>query len=239
MTGQTLGSVHLAGAAAVVGTVGTVGAAALAFFVLLFVAHQLFAWRRATGDRRQQLKWLLAGAVIAVACAVLNFASLDALTGATQRALDDASDLGIVVLPLSIAIGILRYHLWEIDRLVSRTLSYALLTGVLVSAFAGVVLVTTRVLPFSSPVGVAASTLCAAALFNPLRGRFQRLVDRRFNRSRYDRDATVSRFAGRLRHAMDLGSVTRELLDVVGETLGPAHASIWVATQLSRARRQR
>ena len=99
--------------------------------------------------------------------------------------------VGVAALPISIGVGILKYRLYEIDRLISRTLSYAIVTGTLVVVFLGLVVLTTRVLPFSSPVGVAASTLAAAALFNPLRRRVQRTVDRRFNRARYDADAIV------------------------------------------------
>ena len=111
-------------------------------------------------------------------------------------------------LPIAIGVAILRYRLYEIDRLVSRTLAYAVLTAVLVGTFAGIVLLTTRVLPFSSPVAVAASTLAVAALFNPLRTRVQRLVDRRFNRARYDRDALVAAFGAKLRDAVDSETVS-------------------------------
>ena len=124
--------------------------------------------------------------------------------------------LGLIALPISIGIGILRYRLYDIDRLISRTLSYTLLTGLLVGVFAGLVLLTTRVLPFSSPVGVAASTLAAAALFSPLRSRLQRLVDRRFNRARYDAEATVAAFGLRLRDAVDVETVLDELADRCG-----------------------
>lgn len=105
--------------------------------------------------------------------------------------LGKAGFLGLTALPISIGIGILRYRLYDIDRS-SRARSYALLTGLLVGVLAGLVILTTRVLPFSNPVGVAAATLAAAALFTPLRVRLQRLVDRRFNRARYDADATVA-----------------------------------------------
>ena len=91
--------------------------------------------------------------------------------------------VGIAALPISIAVGILRYRLYGIDRLISRTLTYLILTGLLVGVFVGIVVLATRVLPFSSPVAVAASTLAAAALFNPLRRRVQHVVDRRFNRA--------------------------------------------------------
>ena len=134
----------------------------------------------------------------------------------------------VIALPIGIGVGILKYRLYAIDRLISRTLSYAIITGLLVSVFAGIVLLMTRVLPFSSPVGVAASTLAAAALFNPLRRRVQRLVDRRFNRARYDAQSAVAGFSGRLRDAVDLDTISGELLDVVGQTIAPAHASIWI-----------
>jgi hypothetical protein len=106
--------------------------------------------------------------------------------------------IGIIALPVSIGIGILKYRLYDIDRIISRTLAYALVTGLLVGVYTGLVLLATQVLRFSSPVAVAASTLAAAALFNPVRRRVQRAVDRRFNRTRYDADAAVETFAARL-----------------------------------------
>jgi hypothetical protein len=105
---------------------------------------------------------------------------------------------GLIALPVSIGVGILRYRLYEIDRIISRTLAYALVTGLLVGVYAGLVLLATQVLAVSSPVAVAASTLVAAALFMPLRRRVQHAVDRRFNRTRYDADRMVAQFAARL-----------------------------------------
>ncbi len=134
----------------------------------------------------------------------------------------------VAALPIGIGVGILRYRLYEIDRIISRTLSYALLTGSLIAVFAGLVLLTTRVLPFSSPVGVAASTLTAAALFSPLRRRVQRLVDRRFNRARYDAEALVARFGARLRDAVDSETVVAELAGAAASSVEPAHISVWV-----------
>ena len=136
--------------------------------------------------------------------------------------------MALLGLPIGIGIGILRYRLYDIDRLISRTLSYALLTGLLVGVFIGLVLLTTRVLPFSSPVGVAASTLLAAALFSPLRNRLQRLVDRRFNRAHYDAEATVAAFGSRLRDAVDPETVLSELATAAGGSLQPAHVTVWV-----------
>src|SRR5216683_1743201 len=123
---------------------------------------------------------------------------------------------------------ILKYRLYEIDRIISRTLAYALVTGLLVGVYAGLVLLATHVRSVSSPVAVAASTLAAAALFNPLRRRVQRAVDRRFNRARYDADRMVAQFAARLKDAVDLDSVRDDLAGVVHAVLEPAHVSVWI-----------
>ena len=112
-------------------------------------------------------------------------------------------------------VAILKYRLFDIDRIVSRTLAYTIVTGLLVGLYAGLVLLATRVLSVSSPVAVAAATLAAAALFNPLRHRVQRDVDRRFNRARYDTDQMVTAFAARLQGAVNLGAVRDDLTGVV------------------------
>ncbi len=131
-------------------------------------------------------------------------------------------------IPLAIGVGILKFRLYDIDRVISRTLSYAILTALLVGTFVGLVVLTTDALPFSSTVGVAASTLAAAALFNPLRGRVQKAVDRRFNRARYDAERTVAAFAAQLRDAVDLDAVQTELLAVVRHAVEPSHATVWL-----------
>ena len=136
---------------------------------------------------------------------------------------------GLAALPVSIGVAILRYRLYDIDRIISRTLAYALVTGMLIGVFAGLVLLTTDVLSLSSPVAVAASTLAAAALFNPLRQRVQRVVDRRFNRTRYNADRTVAAFAARLKDAVDVTAVRDDLTTVVQQTLEPAHVSLWIS----------
>ena len=125
--------------------------------------------------------------------------------------------------------GILKYRLYDIDRIISRTLAYGIVTGLLVGMYAGLVLLATRVLSFHTPVAVAAATLAAAALFNPLRRRVQQAVDRRFNRARYDADQAVAAFAGRLKDAVDLDSVRDDLAGVVQHALEPAHVSVWVS----------
>ena len=137
--------------------------------------------------------------------------------------------IGILALPVSIGFGILRFRLYDIDRIISRTLAYAILTGTLVGIYAGLVLLATQVFRFHAPVAVAAATLAAAALFNPVRRRVQRVVDRRFNRARYDADQTVVAFAARLKDAVDLDTVRDDLSGVVQQALEPAHLSLWIS----------
>ncbi len=198
-------------------------------FSLIWVGRQVRAYRRATGETSQQLKWLMVGGVVCVIGFVLSVALSSQLTSTLLgRVVSDAGTLAIAALPVSIGVGILRYRLYEIDRLISRTISYAIVTGLLVGMFAGIVVLATHVLPFSSPVAVAASTLAAAALFNPLRLRVQRLVDRRFNRARYDAEAIVAAFTMRLREAVDLDTVRSELLRAVDGAVQPALASVWI-----------
>jgi hypothetical protein len=126
-------------------------------------------------------------------------------------------------------VAVLKYRLYEIDRIISRTLAYAIVTGLLVGVYAGLVLLATQVLDIKSPVAVAVSTLAAAGLFSPVRRRVQRAVDRRFNRARYDADQTVAAFAARLKDAVDLDAVRDDLAGVVHEALEPAHLSLWIS----------
>jgi hypothetical protein len=182
---------------------------------------QIASWRRSSGERRQQLKWLMSGAAVCGVFAVASFGS--------SASLWEILIIGIIALPVSIGVGILKYRLYDIDRIISRTLAYALVTGLLVGLYAGLVLLATQVLGFASTGAVAASTLAAAALFTPLRRRVQRIVDRRFNRARYDADAAVEAFATRLAGAVALPEVRADLLAVVGGALEPAHLSVWLA----------
>ena len=185
------------------------------------LAWQITSWRRSSGERRQQLKWLMSGAVVCGIFAIASFGS--------SASLWEILIIGIIALPVSIGIGILKYRLYDIDRIISRTVGYALVTGLLVGMYAGLVLLATQVLRFSSPVAVAASTLAAAALFTPVRRRVQHAVDRRFNRARYDADAAVEAFAARLTGAVALPEVRADLVAVVGQALEPAHLAVWLA----------
>jgi len=200
----------------------------LLFAGIVWLASRVPAYRAARGERREQLKWLIFGgttAVVGLTASVMLSGQHGVLGSISSVAI-----LGLLGLPLAIGIGITKYRLYDIDRLISRTLAYALLTALLVGLFVGLVLLTTRVLPFSSPVGVAASTLAAAALFAPLRNRLQRLVDRRFNRARYDAEATVAAFGARLRDAVDPETVLEELATAASGSLQPAHVSVWLKT---------
>ena len=130
---------------------------------------------------------------------------------------------------MCLGVAILKYRLYDIDRIISRTLAYAIVTGLLIGLYAGLVLLATQVLSLHTPVAVAASTLAAAALFNPLRRRVQQLVDRRFNRARYDAEQTAAAFAARLKDAVDLDSVRDDLARTVHQALEPAHVSVWIS----------
>jgi hypothetical protein len=207
--------------------VSVVGSLLYVAFCVACVGRQIVSYRRSSGEYRQQLKWLLSGGAISIAGLLLAM-SISNSSLLVLRVVGFVSFLSVIALPVGIGVGILKYRLYDIDRLISRTLSYAILTGLLVGVFVGIVVLTTDVLPFSSPVGVAASTLAAAALFNPLRLRVQRLVDRRFNRARYDAEAIVAAFTLRLRDAVDLDTIRNELLHAVDGAVQPAHASVWL-----------
>ena len=177
---------------------------------------------RSAGEERLQLKWFAAAAVLVVA----TFIAL-ILTNSNSVAAAILNNLALLCLDVAIAIAVLKYRLYEIDRIICRTLAYAIVTGLLVGVYAGLVLLATQVLTFQSPVAVAGSTLVAAALFSPLRCRVQRAVDRRFNRARYDADQMVAAFAARLKDAVDLDAVQADLASVVQQALEPAHVSLW------------
>jgi hypothetical protein len=197
---------------------------------LAFIARQALSWRRASGDRRQQLKWLASGAAVTLVCLVLAVPYSTAGAPKTFLAwIGSIAWVGVAALPLSIGVAILKYRLYEIDRIISRTLAYAIVTGLLVGVYAGLVLLATQVLRFHGPVAVAAATLAAAALFSPLRRRVQRVVDRRFNRARYDADQTVAAFAARLKDAVHLDAVRDDLTGAVHQALEPAHVSVWIS----------
>ncbi|HJY59652.1 MAG TPA: hypothetical protein VJ418_25015, partial [Streptosporangiaceae bacterium] len=203
---------------------------ALVVFWLSFVGRQVATFRRSCEERRRQLKWLLFGAVVALfgAAVVVPVSSLDTRPSVLAQAAITLGAVVTIAFPASIGVGILKYRLYDIDRIISRTLAYAIVTGLLVGMYAGLVLLATLVLTLKTPVAVAAATLAAAALFNPLRHRVQDMVDRRFNRTRYDADKTIAAFAARLQDAIDVDTVHAALLGAAYQALEPEHASVWI-----------
>ena len=197
-------------------------------FCAAWLGRLVVAFRRSAGEVRQQLKWLLSAGVLAVSGLAIEFFFSNTGSSLLHVLGNIALAGSLLALPIAFAVAILKYRLYEIDRLISRTLSYAIVTGTLVAVFVGIVSLTTDVLPFSSPIGVAASTLVAAALFNPLRRRVQHLLDHRFNRVRYDSETILAGFSGRLRETVDLATLERELLGAVNLSLAPGHASLWI-----------
>jgi hypothetical protein len=186
------------------------------------VVSLVLRFRRSRAIERQQIKWFAAGAALSVPMSAV------ATTGDAGAYLEL---LSTPVLLTGLGIGIFRYRLWDIDRLLNRTLVYGLLTAILGSAYAiGVLVIGQRLSPGDNPSSlvVAASTLAVAALFQPLRRAIQRTVDRRFNRRRYDAAKTIDAFAARLRQQVDLEALTTELLAVVDHTMQPTGVSLWL-----------
>jgi len=217
------------------GLAGPAGAVAGALAILGVLLHWLslppaavcvvLRFRSSRGVERQQMRWVAAGAAGAV---VGLLVSLPAGLGLVPNAISHVIFLALLLPPVAIAVAVLRYRLYDLDRVISRTLTYALLTVLLGLGYAGVVLGLGRLLPDSSSLVVAAATLVAVAAFSPLRRRVQGLVDRRFNRRRYDAARTLEGFAARLRDQVDLDALHGELLAVVDQTMQPTRASLWL-----------
>jgi hypothetical protein len=182
-------------------------------------------FRSSRGVERQQMRWVAAGAAGAVAGLLL---ALPSGLGIAPNFVSHIIFPALLCPPVAIGVAVLRYRLYDLDRIVSRTLGYGLLTVLLGLGYAAVVLGLGRLLPRSSSLVVAAATLAAVAAFSPLHRRVQRLVDRRFNRRRYDAARTVAGFAARLRDQVDLDALHGELLGVVDQTMQPTRASLWL-----------
>jgi hypothetical protein len=192
----------------------------------------LSRFRRARGLERLQLRWLAVGGVLAAVALVVALIALVVESG-DGAVLQTAVGVSILVLPLATGAAILRYRLYDLDRIISRTLAYGLLTLLLAGSYAAVVLGLGQFLGRRSSLAVAAATLVVAALFQPLRRRVQAAVDRRFNRRRHDAAHTIAAFGTRLREQVDLDTLTGELLAVVEETMHPTRASLWLRPQPS------
>jgi hypothetical protein len=187
-------------------------------------------FRRARGVERQQLRWLAWGAALASAALLAAMAAL-VMEDSGSTLLNAALGVCAALLPLATGAAILRYRLYDLDRIVSRTLAYGLLTLLLGLGYAGVVLGLGRLLPEGSSLVVAGATLAVAGVFQPARRRIQQAVDRRFNRRRYDAAQTIAAFSARLRQQVDLDTLTAELLAVVDQTMQPTQASLWLRPQ--------
>lgn len=183
-------------------------------------------YRRSRGVERAQMKWFLFGA----GCLGLVFGTALFVPAFNNSAANDLLfPVALTCLPVACGLAIMRYRLYDIDRVVSRTVSYVVVTGAVVGVYVGVVALIESVLGFSSSVAVAASTLAAAAAFQPLRSRVQRVVDRRFDRAAYDARRTVEVFSNRLRDEVDADTVRLDLLTTVATAVAPVTLSLWVA----------
>ncbi len=199
-------------------------------------ASLVVRFRHARAVERQQLRWVaLAAAPLALMVPIV----VAGLAMGSPGLLDELLAVCVAPMPLAIAAAILRYRLYDLDRIISRTLAYGLLTLLLGGGYAGVVLGLGQLLGRDSPLVAAGATLAVAALFQPARRRIQRAVDRRFNRRRHDAAQTIQTFSARLRQQIDLESLTGELLAVVEATMQPTNASLWLRPSVSASPDQR
>jgi hypothetical protein len=198
------------------------------------VVASVFARRRGAGpELRKQLAWLghvglltVLWLLVLAPGAAINPGHADSL-GTVLWVLMVLTP--VVGIPVACVVAVLKYRLYDIDRLISRTVSYAILTGLLVGLYAGLVLLAGTVFPVDSSATVAGATLVVAALFNPVRRRVQHAVDHRFNRSRYDAELMTAAFAARLQDATDLDAVQSDLAATVNQALAPSHVSLWLS----------
>ena len=199
--------------------------------ILASVSSLIVRYRRALAEEKQQLKWVAFGVVV-LAIGLAGTVVWDMVNGSTELS-DDTGNLvtalSITVVPVSIGMAILRYRLYDIDRIISRTVSYGAVTALLALTYVALVFVLGDLLPSQgNSLVVAASTLAVAALFNPLRRRVQSIVDRRFNRSRYDLSRTIEAFSQRLRTEVDLDELGRDLQLVAADSMHPKSMSLWL-----------
>jgi len=210
---------------------GVVWGLGLATLAIAGVASLFVRYRRADYVEREQIKWLLYATGLFASYYTLSFLGLSD-DSRSSALFDLLFVLGLGGIPVSIAIAILRYRLYDIDIIIRRTLTYALLTGILALVYFGsVVLLQTLVQQATdeqSPLVIVLSTLLIAALFTPVRRRVQRFIDRRFYRSRYDAQQVLARFAQRARDEVELERLSAELVGVVAETMQPEAATLWL-----------
>jgi hypothetical protein len=204
-----------------------------ALMAVLAVVSLVLRYRRAAGVERAQVKWFAAVAALSLPALILGTATfgMDGVGGIVSHLANLVSFVGFALLPIAVGIAVLRYRLYEIDRLISRTIGYGVLTAIVGGLFVGFILVFQAVLaPLtrSNEFAVAASTLLVFSLFQPLRRRVQRIVDRRFNRTRYNAEQTVAVFASRLRDEVDLEALRAAIISTVSAAVEPSSVSIWL-----------
>jgi hypothetical protein len=219
----------LAAPPAVVDVLAVAAAASAAILLaglVVAAASLVVRFRRARGMERQQLRWLALAAAVAAASLLVAVAA--GVLGGSLDVVLVAAGISVALLPLATGAAILRYRLYDLDRIVSRTVAYGLLTVLLGGGYAVVVLGLGQLLGQDSSLVVAGATLAVAAVFQPARRRIQQVVDRRFNRRRYDAAQTMVAFSARLRQELDLDALTAELLAVVERTMQPTRASLWL-----------
>jgi hypothetical protein len=223
------------GAESVLEIVGVVGLALVLTCLLGAVASVGVRFRRSRGTERLQLKWLSYSGGLVATC-ILAAIPLEASAASSETATNISNFVitaSLATIPIAVGVAILRYRLYEIDRIINKTLVYGLLTAILVAGYVGSVLLLQALLPVAddSPAAVAVSTLAMAALFGPLRRRVQDVVDRRFYRSRFNAVRTVEEFGSRLRSETDLDALSADLIGVVRQTVQPSHASLWLRAE--------
>jgi hypothetical protein len=224
--------VGISGARPITDAIVAASLLALAVCALGTIASVILRFRRARGDERQQIKWFTF-AIAILALSVILFPLLETLgifvVGGEPVGFI-VPFLGLLTVPLSIGVAILRYRLYDIERIISRTFSYAIVTAILGATFALLVLLPPVLVGGDSVPDyvIAVATLVVAALFRPVRRRVQDAVDHRFNRKRYDAEHTIEAFTARLREQVDIDALGAELEDVVGRTMQPSHVSLWV-----------
>jgi hypothetical protein len=199
------------------------------------VATVVVRYRRAGQDEREQLKWLILAASF-LPLALLAHSIADSVAPGADSTIELIFSFVACAVPVAIGIAVLKYRLYDIDRIVSRTVTYGLLSTLLVGSYLAIVLALQGAfasLTRGNELAVACSTLAVAALFRPLRRRVQAAVDRRFYRSKVNGEETLERFGERLRNEADLDTLLTELRSVVGQTLAPAHVSLWLRSDLN------
>jgi hypothetical protein len=220
----------------VVGVGVSIGFVSLAVAILLSAASMIRRFARSRGVARQQLKWFAAAATFAGLClagpgTLGNVLFTGDPATSSVKAFEILTIFALLTIPIAVGVAILRYRLYEIDRIISRTIGWALVTGGLAVVFVASVVALQVVLAGftqSQTIAVAASTLVAFALFQPLRGRVQRVIDRRFDRARYDAEQTSAAFAGRLRDEVDIDAVASDLRTTVASSIRPAELQLWL-----------